>query len=138
MNTYKIWINSKEFKIVMAECPSKAIEKTGHKRIWKIQKIDKQKGEKKMFATIKIIDKASEKEGTERNCHYFYCKCSRINGRIIYSVIGLYYDEMHDETPAWVGFFNDDVNAALDELDRLNQLLNEAKKQIDILKGGSL
>lgn len=44
MNTYKIWIDSNEFKIIMAECPSKAIEATGHKRIWKIQKIDKQEG----------------------------------------------------------------------------------------------
>lgn len=48
MKTYKIWLNPKKFIIIEAECPSKAIEKTGQNKIWFIKriqkKIDKQEG----------------------------------------------------------------------------------------------
>lgn len=37
MRKYKIWITSKEYVIIEAECPSKAIEKCGHNYIWKIE-----------------------------------------------------------------------------------------------------
>lgn len=39
MKTYRIWLTVNECVIIEAECPSKAIEKCGHRYIWKIEKI---------------------------------------------------------------------------------------------------
>lgn len=40
MKTYKIWITPKEYKLIQAPCPSKALEQIGHK-VWKIEKGEK-------------------------------------------------------------------------------------------------
>lgn len=45
MKKYRLWITSKESVIIEAECPSKAIEKCGHRYIWKIERLSIEQGE---------------------------------------------------------------------------------------------
>ena len=38
MRSYRVWISTEEYIDIEAECPSKAIEKTRRRWIWKIEK----------------------------------------------------------------------------------------------------
>lgn len=95
-----------------------------------------------MLATVKIKDMYSLDGKTERDCHHFYCKCNRYNSDIFFVIIGSYFINgihgMIEEGNALIKVFKNDINAAMDKLDRLKKLLNEAKEQIDKQEGGSL
>ncbi len=44
---YKIWVGPREFVTVKAICPSEAVKKTGHGRIWKIETADRKNKKEK-------------------------------------------------------------------------------------------
>lgn len=83
-----------------------------------------------IIPTVRMKDMYTKDGKTERDCYHFYCKCNRFDGELSYNIIGLYFDEHANDIDALVGYFGNDVDAAMDELDRLNQLLDEARKQI--------
>lgn len=60
--------------------------------------------------------------GQQKNCHRFYCTCERSNKRIFFHICGSYMD-LFAVNEALIKVILDDMDSAMDELDRLNQLL---------------